>query len=107
MSVKKDWVKGVGGSFTSNFFFTNDLIFLDTPGKWVENGLDEDAEGLWNYQIDLLKKYRGHRPLDGLIVVVPAEDLLTKDDSRLREQACNIREVVDLFHEKLHFRFPI
>ena len=107
LPVKKDWVKGRGGTYTSDWFFTNDLIFIDTPGKWVSEGQDDSARKQWLTLLRLLKKYRGMRPLDGLVVVVPADDLVTGDEEELEEQAANAREVIDLIQKELTFRFPI
>src|SRR5207249_1718426 len=80
LPVKKDWVKGVGGTHTCDFFFTNDMIFLDTPGKWITEGTDEEGKKSWLELLRLLRKYRGPHPLDGLVVVVPADDLLSRPD---------------------------
>jgi len=107
LPVKKDWVKGVGGTYTCDWFFTNDMIFLDTPGKWVTEGADESGQQYWKQLLRLLRKYHGRRPLDGLVVAVPADDLLSKDDEALREHAANAREVVDLIHAELRFRLPV
>ncbi len=107
LPVRKDWVKGVGGTHTCDFFFTNDVIFLDTPGAWVDGGLDEQASSYWSTLLKLLRKYRGRRPLDGLIVVVPSEDLLGKTEQECQEQASRIREVIDHLQDELRFRVPV
>ena len=107
LPVKRDWVKGVGGTYTADWFFTNELIFLDTPGGWVTEGATDEGQETWRELMRLLRKYRGRQPLDGLIVVVPADDLIALNDDELEEQATNVREVVDLIHEQLDFRFPI
>jgi GTP-binding protein EngB required for normal cell division len=107
LPVRKDWVKGVGGTHTANWFFTKELIFLDTPGKWVTEGADEQTRRNWVELLKLLRKYRGRRPLDGLVVVVPADDLLSRSDDELEDQASHVREVVDLLHQELQFRFPV
>lgn len=107
LPVRKDWVKGVGGTFTADWFFTNEMIFLDTPGKWVVEGASEEGSQHWKHLLNLLRKYRGRRPLDGLVVVVPADDLLSKTRDELVEQAANVREVIDLIHDELKFRFPV
>jgi hypothetical protein len=83
------------------------MIFLDTPGKWVTEGANQDGQVHWRELIGLLRKYRGRQPLDGLIVVVPADDLMNLSEAQLEDQAANIREVVDLIHTELNFRFPI
>jgi len=107
LPVRKDWIKGVGGTHTADWFFTNDLIFLDTPGEWVEKGTTEEGQRYWTELLRLLRKYRGRQPLDGLIVLVPADDLLSKSDEELQDQASNVREVIDLLHDELRFRFPV
>ena len=107
LPVRKDWVKGVGGTHTSDFFFTNDLIFVDTPGKWVQDGATDELRSYWQTVTKMLKKFRGRRPLDGLMIAVAADDLMTMSKRELADQAANIREVVDLLHEELHFRFPV
>ena len=107
LPVKKDWVKGVGGTYTCDWFFTNEMIFLDTPGKWVTEGAEEEAQKYWKKLLQLLRKYRGRRPLDGLVVTVPADDLLSLSEDELREQAANVRGVVDTIHKELSFRFPV
>ena len=107
LPVRKDWVKGVGGTHTSDFFFTNDLIFVDTPGKWVQDGATDELRSYWQTVTKMLRKFRGRRPLDGLMVAVAADDLMTLSKRELSDQAANIREVIDLLHEDLHFRFPV
>ncbi len=107
LPVRKDWVKGVGGTHTCDFFFTNDLIFMDTPGKWVLEGAGEEGQRIWSELLRLLRRSRGRRPLDGLVVTVPADDLLNMTDKELQDQASNVREVVDLIHAELKFRFPV
>ncbi|NJN64898.1 MAG: hypothetical protein HC882_08485 [Acidobacteria bacterium] len=107
LPVRRDWVKGVGGTRTCDWFFTNDMIFLDTPGRWVVDGTDKSDRDYWTELLDLLRKHRGRRPLDGLVVVVPAEDLLGKSEKQVQEQAGKIREVVDLMQERLRFRIPV
>ncbi len=107
LPVRKDWVKGSGGTHTCDWFFTNDLIFLDTPGRWVSEGTGAEDQKYWTELLKLLRKYRGRQPLDGLVVVVPAEDLLGKSSAELREQAGKIRDVLDLMHTQLRFRFPV
>ncbi len=107
LPVRRDWVKGVGGTRTCDWFFTNDMVFLDTPGRWVMEGTDKADREYWTALLDLLRKHRGRRPLDGLVVVVPAEDLLGKSEKQVQEQAGKIREVVDLMQERLRFRIPV
>ncbi|MCE5246449.1 MAG: type VI secretion protein IcmF/TssM N-terminal domain-containing protein [Candidatus Polarisedimenticolia bacterium] len=107
LPVRKDWVKGVGGTHTCDWFFTDELIFLDTPGQWVTEGSGPNERRVWIELLRMLRKNRGARPLDGLVVVVPSEDLVRLDEAQLREQAGKIRDVIDFAQEELGFRFPV
>lgn len=107
LPVRKDWVKGVGGTHTCDWFFTNELIFLDTPGKWVSEGGAAAERKTWSELFRMLRKHRARRPLDGVVVVVPSEDLLGRPESEVRAQAARVRELMDLVQEDLGFRFPV
>lgn len=107
LPVRKDWNKGAGGTHTCDWFFTNEAIFLDTPGKWSVEGTTPIERGPWLELLRLLRKHREQRPLDGLLVLVPADDLLTRGEEELRDQAGKIRDLIDLIHEHLGFHFPV
>ena len=107
LPVRKDWIKGTGGTFTVDWFFTNKMIFLDTPGAWVTDGATDEGRVRWKEQLRLLRKHRGRCPLDGLIVTVPADDLLGATEEELEEQAGHVREVIDLIQGELRFRLPV
>lgn len=104
---RRDRVKGVGGTTTCDWFFTNEMIFLDTPGKWSMEVMDDGDRKYWMELLGLLRRFRGRRPLDGIVVVVPADELLVKDEQDIRDQAGLIREVIDLLQTELGFRFPV
>lgn len=107
LPVRKDWVKGVGGTHTCDWFFTDSLIFLDTPGKWVTEGSEIVEQKQWGELLKLLRKNRGQRPLDGMVVVIPTEDLLGKPEAQIKGHAERVRELVDLAHQELGFRLPV
>ncbi|MBP7148233.1 MAG: hypothetical protein KBD01_11845 [Acidobacteria bacterium] len=105
--LRKDRYKGVGGTSIVDFFFTTEMVFLDTPGRWVSEGTDESSKKSWQELVHLLQRYRGQRPIDGVMVVVPANFLLSESEQTLQDDAARIREVLDLMQQELHFRFPV
>ena len=107
LPMRGDRLKGRGGNVTLEFLFTNEMIFLDTPGKWVMDGADEASLKNWSEIFRFLRKNRRRRPLDGLVVVVSADDLVATEPGELEVQAGNIREVMDLIHDELKFRIPV
>ena len=101
-----DWAKGRGGTYTADFFFTNEIIFIDTPGEWVSEGNKLNYEVKWRQIFALLQKYRKERPIEGLVVVAPY-DLRGLSEEELRVEASRIREVIDLAQRVLDAHFPV
>src|SRR5688572_25185010 len=83
--VGKGALRGVGGTRNCDWWFTDEAIFLDTAGRYTTQDSDAASDSLgWSEFLALLRKYRARRPLNGVIVTVSAQDLLTAD-SRARE----------------------
>jgi type VI secretion system protein ImpL len=107
-TLGKGGVKGVGGTRNCDWWFTDDAVLLDTAGRYTtqdSNGsLDAAA---WTGFLQLLKKYRRRRPINGVIVTVPVSDLLLETESWRQAQAQAIRERIKELHEQLGVRFPV
>src|SRR5450432_1688622 len=58
-------VKGVGGTRNCDWWMTNEAILLDTAGRWSTE--DEDGDE-WLAFLDLLKKTRPRKPINGILV---------------------------------------
>lgn len=60
-----------------NWFFFDQGIVLDVAGDFVlrADGATSNVKG-WNYLTKLLRRYRSERPLDGIILAIPASDLV-------------------------------
>jgi type VI secretion system protein ImpL len=75
----KGALRGVGGTRNCDWWFTDEAIFLDTAGRYTTQDSDasSDAAG-WSEFLALLKKYRRRRPLNGVILTISAQDLMTQ-----------------------------
>ena len=94
-------VKGVGGTRNCDWWLTNEAVLLDTAGRWTTQGDDHD----WFAFLDLLKKHRRRRPLNGLIVGVSIDQVLgTEDRATLAKR---IRERIDEVVSRLKTMMPI
>ena len=81
--VGKGALRGVGGTRNCDWWFTDEAIFLDTAGRYTTQDSDAESDSVgWSEFLALLKKYRARRPLNGVIVTVSAQDLLTLDAGR-------------------------
>jgi type VI secretion system protein ImpL len=76
----KGALRGVGGTRNCDWWFTDEAVFLDTAGRYTTQDSDAESDAVgWNEFLTLLKKHRARRPLNGVMVTVSAQDLLTLD----------------------------
>jgi type VI secretion system protein ImpL len=75
-------VRGVGGTRNCDWWFTDEAVFLDTAGRYTTQDSDasSDSEG-WREFLALLTKYRQRRPVNGIILTISTQDLLTQGDA--------------------------
>ncbi len=83
---------------------TSDAVFVDTAGKhFADSGSADD----WSALLDTLKKYRPQRPLDGFILVVNAEKILSSDERESEELAKTLRTRLDDVITRFKIKFPV
>jgi type VI secretion system protein ImpL len=83
---------------------TSDAVFLDTAGRYQTEGADGDE---WAAMLETVKKYRGARPIDGMIVPISAERILHADDTEIEQMAKVLRTRIDEAMQRTKIRFPI
>jgi len=99
---------GVGGTRHCDWWFTNDAIFIDTAGRYTTQDSHRVVDsGAWKGFLALLKKHRARRPINGAIIAVSAQDLLTQPAQNRQHHATVIRERVDELIDQLGIDFPI
>jgi type VI protein secretion system component VasK len=96
-----------GGTLHCDWWFTNQGIFLDTAGRLTvhEGGAADRTE--WEALLRLLRRFRGKRPVDGIIVTVGANFLLEKTEREIQAYARQVRERIDRSTEFLRIRMPV
>jgi type VI secretion system protein ImpL len=101
-------IGGVGGTRNCDWWFTDEAVLLDTAGRYTtQDSYTEVDKAAWGGFLDLLKKYRRRRPINGVIVALSVADLLQQSESARQAQALAIRERIKELHERLGIRFPI
>ncbi|MEY4580128.1 MAG: hypothetical protein RL701_4831 [Pseudomonadota bacterium] len=104
-----DRLKGVGGTRNCDWWLTNHAILLDTAGRW---SIEEDERDEWLTFLDLLKKHRGQRPLNGIIAAISvsgdaATSISGAEPEELREIALRMRERLDEITGRLGVALPV
>lgn len=83
---------------------TSSAVFVDTAGRYQSEGAEGEE---WAGVLEAIKKVRGSRPLDGLIVPVSVERLLRLNENEIEQQAKNIRTRIDEVMQRTKIKFPV
>ena len=101
-------IKGVGGTRNCDWWFTDEAVLLDTAGRYTTQDSDRDVDkAAWSGFLQLLKKYRRRRPINGALVAVSISDLLRETPSERSRHAHDIRQRLDELSDSLGIKFPI
>jgi type VI secretion system protein ImpL len=104
----KQSVGGVGGTRNCDWWFTDDAVLLDTAGRFTtQDSFAEADQAAWAGFLQLLRKYRPRRPLNGVIVALSARDLLQLSETQRAQQANAVRERLKELYGQLGMRFPV
>lgn len=83
---------------------TSEAVFIDTAGRYQTEGPDADE---WASLLETIKKYRSNRPLDGLLLLVNAQEILSSDERQIEEKGKVLRARLDEAIQRLKVRFPV
>ena len=101
-------IGGVGGTRHCDWWFTDDAVLVDTAGRFTTHDSDARADqSAWTGFLQLLRKYRPRRPLNGVIVTLSAADLIRQDDAGRDAHTRAIRSRLKELSERLGMRFPV
>src|SRR6188768_413860 len=101
-------IAGVGGTRYCDWWFTEDAVLIDTAGRYTTQDSDakSDKESWFSF-LDLLKRNRPRQPINGVLVAISVEDILTLSRQELTAHAEAIRMRLLELHERLKVSFPV
>jgi len=101
-------IGGVGGTRHCDWWFTDDAVLVDTAGRFTTQDSDAQADqSAWTGFLQLLRKFRPRRPLNGIIVTLSAADMIRQDDAERDAHIRAIRSRLKELGERLGMRFPV
>ncbi|MGP3698905.1 type VI secretion system membrane subunit TssM [Rhodobacter sp. NSM] len=102
-----DDLKGVGGTRNCDWFFTEQAVLVDTAGRYVQQQSDPEVDAAeWSGFLDLLRRHRGRRALNGVIVALSMVELLGPEP-QLRAHGREIRKRLTELGQRLQIRLPV
>ena len=101
-------VQGIGGTRNCDWWFTDRGIIIDTAGRYTTQDSHKEADSsAWQDFLQLLKKFRKRRPINGVFVTVSLQELLLQTaDQRAKHVAAisnRLQELKDVFK----IEFPV
>ena len=97
-------MRGVGGTRNCDWWFTNEAILLDTAGRYATEADDHDE---WIAFLDMLKRYRSAKPINGVLVAISVTDLIEATDEQIDAFAKRLRARIDEVADRLQMLVPV
>ncbi len=104
----RDSIRGVGGTRNCDWFFTDEAVLVDTAGRYVTQDSHAAADRFaWQGFLNLLRRYRRRRPIDGIIVAIGIDEIIGADAAKREGHAEAVRRRVQEVSETLQVRAPV
>lgn len=104
----RDAVRGVGGTRNCDWWFTDEAVLLDTAGRYFTQDSQAESDAAeWRDFLDLLVRYRKRRPINGVLVTLSAEDLLTQSAEARERHVRTVRRRIDELQTQLKVQIPV
>ena len=103
----QDQLQGSGGTVNMNWWFTNDAVILDTAGRYMFNEVQAGASTEWTEFLRLLVRNRPQCPINGLLLVIPANSLILDTADQIEAKGGQIAQQLDRIQRTLEVRFPV
>ncbi len=98
---------GVSGTKNCDWWFFEKAVIIDTAGRYAIQPDDEKDRAEWRVFLNQLARYRKKEPLNGLVVAVSADRLLSSKESDLLEEGRTIRLRIEEIMRMLGALFPV
>ena len=103
----QDYMQGAGGTVNMNWWFTNHAIILDTAGRLMFEEVAPGTTNEWGEFLSLLRQNRPNCPINGMVLVIPADTLIKDSTEAIERKAGKIAQQLDLIQRTLEVRFPV
>ncbi|MGG7566947.1 type VI secretion system membrane subunit TssM [Rhodovulum sp. DZ06] len=101
-------IEGMGGTRNCNWVFTNEAVFIDTAGRYVQQGSDAKVDSAaWGNFLRMLRKARPLEPINGAIVAIGLGELAQASEAEIDAHAKALRARLDELADELGARPPV
>lgn len=95
------------GTRHCDWYFADHGVLIDTAGRYTTQPDAEVDGNAWTTLLELLRKRRRGRPLNGVLVTIPVETLTGGSEQDIETLARQVRSRLQDVHQKLHVDVPV
>jgi hypothetical protein len=103
----QDPLQGAGGTVNMHWWFSNEAVIIDTAGRYLFDEVEPGTTAEWTEFLRLLVKNRPRCPINGLLLVIPAQSLILDTADKIESKASKIAQQLDRIQRALQVRFPV
>lgn len=101
-------LKGVGGTRNCDWLFTDQAVLLDTAGRYVTQDSHAEVDSAaWEGFLNLLKKHRRRRPVNGVLVAINLADLMQQNAHERDMHVRAIKQRIQELYKHFGMRLPV
>ncbi|MES0882281.1 type VI secretion system membrane subunit TssM [Roseibium sp. SCP14] len=101
-------LEGLGGTRFCDWWFAENAVLIDTAGRYTTQDSDEEHDReAWLGFLNILRKARPRQPVNGVMVSISLEDLMTLSDAELKQHTDAIRSRLIELYKTLKIDFPV
>lgn len=101
-------LEGLGGTRYCDWWFAETAVLIDTAGRYTTQDSDEEHDReSWLGFLNLLRRARPRQPVNGVMVSISLEDLMTLPDDQLKQHSDAIRARLIELYKTLKIDFPV
>lgn len=101
-------MRGFGGTRGCDWWFSDEAVLIDTAGRYTTQDSDAEIDSAgWTGFLDLLKKHRKRRPINGVLVAISLSDLMSRNSEDQRIHANAIKRRIQELQKRLGIKFPV
>ncbi|MEA3640544.1 MAG: type VI secretion system membrane subunit TssM [Lamprobacter sp.] len=101
-------IGGIGGTRNCDWWISNEAVLIDTAGRYTTQDSEPETDhAAWLRFLDLLKRYRRRRPINGALISFSVSDLITLDEATMASHCRAIRKRLQELSERVGISIPI
>ncbi|PNB47689.1 type VI secretion system membrane subunit TssM [Pseudomonas sp. GW456-12-10-14-LB2] len=105
--IDRKLTRDTHGTRHCDWYFADHGVLIDTAGRYLTQPDAEVDGSAWTTLLELLRKRRRGRPLNGVLVTIPVETLTGGSEQDIETLARQVRARLQDVYQKMHVDVPV